>query len=259
MSLLKNLKNAKLLAVICGGLLVGLPWVPKAASAQTRGDLDYCFDDFYEEPLNSLVRVPPGCPDNEYTREVGAGEELEMGTEESIDTEANWEADSSGELYENDPNFDRYGRDYNRYDRRDNRYNRDYNRSSERYRYQRRPGRVGVIQPPMPADQLRTMGNIDVDGNTVNVTLNNDTGAWVTYQVIGHTDDRLLYQGAGTELLNLPLPVTITVFREDAGLLDIKDMIDNNGEVEFTLQEEGNLTGSEKTIRIQEDGTVFMY
>ncbi|MEB3279870.1 MAG: hypothetical protein VKK42_13230 [Lyngbya sp.] len=245
---LQNLKNTKLLGAICGTLLLGLPFVPKVASAQPETDLDYCFDDFYQEPLNSLVRVPPGCPDNEYTREMGAEEELE--------TEANMEMDSGSGLYENE----RYGdSDSNRYNRDSNRYNRDYNRYDRNSNRYQRGDRVGVIQPPMPAAQMRTMGNINVDGSTVDVTLNNDTNAWVTYQVIGHTDDRLLYEGSGTELLNLPLPVTITVLREDAGLIDIQDMMADNGEVEFTLQEEGNLTGSEKTIRIQEDGTVFVY
>lgn len=216
---LQNLKSTKIIGAICGSLLLGLPFVPKIASAQPDTNLDYCFDDFYQEPLNSSVRVPPGCPANEYTREIGAEEELDM------------EADT-GEM----------GAEMNPGTRR-------YNPS----------GRVGVIQPPMPAEQLRTMGTIDVDGSTVDVDLYNDTNAWVTYQVIGHTDERLLYEGSGTELLNLPLPVTITVFREDEGLIDIKDMLGEGEDAQFTLQEEGDLTGSEKTIRIQEDGTVFVY
>ncbi|EAW35036.1 hypothetical protein L8106_07971 [Lyngbya sp. PCC 8106] len=218
---LQNLKKTKLLGAICGSLLLGLPFVPKVASAQPTTDLEYCFDDFYQEPLNSMVRVPPGCPDNDYTREVGVKEELETETNTSQ-------------------------REMNTNTRQ---YNRQYNR----------PGQVGVIQPPMPTRQMRTMGNIDINGRTVDVSLNNDTNAGVTYQVIGHTDDRLLYEGNETELLNLPLPVTITVLREDAGLIDIQDMMAENGEVQFKLQEEGNLTGSEKTIRIQEDGTVFVY
>lgn len=118
---------------------------------------------------------------------------------------------------------------------------------------------VGVIQPPMPSRQMRTMGNIAVDGDTVDVTLNNDTNAQVTYQVIGHTDDRILPGGNEAELLDIPLPVTITIIREDQGLIDIQNMLDEEEGVQFTLQEEGDLTGSKKTIRIQEDGTVFAY
>ena len=216
---LQNLKNTKLLGAICGSLLLGLPFIPKVASAQPATDLEYCFDDFYQEPLNSMVRVPPGCPDNDYTREVGVDEELET---EASSRQMEMEMNSNTQ---------------------------PYNRSN----------RVGVIQPPMPARQMRTMGNIDVNGRTVDVSLNNDTNTGVTYQVIGHTGDRLLYEGNETELLNLPLPVTITVLREDAGLIDIQDMMAEDGEVKFTLQEEGDLTGSEKTIRIQEDGTVFVY
>ncbi|MGB3189079.1 MAG: hypothetical protein WBB43_06575 [Limnoraphis sp.] len=214
---LQDLKNTKLLGAICGSLLLGLSFIPKVASAQPATEVNYCFDDFYKEPLNSMVRVPPGCPANDYTQEVGVKEELE--------TETNTRQ------MEMDANTGQY----------------------------KPSSRVGVIQPPMPAAQMRTMGNINVNGSTVNVSLNNDTNANITYQVIGHTDDRLLSGGNEAELLNLPLPITITVLREDAGLIDIQDMMAEDGEVSFSLEEEGNLTGSEKTIRIQEDGTVFVY
>lgn len=218
---LHNLKSLKLLGVIGGSLLLGLPFIPKIASAQPAEKPAYCLDDLYQEPLNSMVRVPPGCPANDYTQEVDIEEELE--------TETNTRQ-----------------REMNTNTRQDNR---QYNR----------PGRVGVIQPPMPADQMRTMGNINVNGSTVNVTLNNDTNANITYQVIGQTNDRLLSGGNEAELLNLPLPITITVQREDSGLIDIKNQVSEDGEVSFSLEEEGNSSASQLTIRIQEDGTIFAY
>ncbi|MEL7036490.1 MAG: hypothetical protein AAFO04_12835 [Cyanobacteria bacterium J06592_8] len=59
--------------------------------------------------------------------------------------------------------------------------------------------------------------------------------------------------------MNLSLPVTITATRKDRGLINIQKMNSETGEVEFSLAEEGDLTGSELTIRIQEDGTIFAY
>lgn len=164
---LKNLKSVKLLGVICGSLVLGLPFIPKLASAQ--------------------VEVQP-----QPTRQSNPS----------------------------------------------------------------RP--VGVIQPPMPANQMRAMGRMNTEGNRVDVTLNNDTNARINYQVIGHTNDRIIYEGNGAELLNLPLPVTITAIREDNGLLDIRDMFPDDGQVEFVLQE-SDFSGSEITIRIEEDGTIFAY
>ena len=215
---LQYLKNTKLLGAICGSLLLGLPFIPKIASAQPAEKPAYCLDYLYQEPLNSMVRVPPGCPANDYTQEVDIKEELE--------TEANTRQ------METDTNTGQY----------------------------KPSGRVGVIQPPMPTDQMRAMGNINVNGDTVNVTLNNDTNANITYQVIGHTNDRLLSGGNEAELLNLPLPITITVQREDSGLIDInKNQVSEDGEVSFSLEEEGNSSASQLTIRIQEDGTIFAY
>ncbi len=120
-------------------------------------------------------------------------------------------------------------------------------------------GRVGVIQPPLPEDQMRSMGIIQPMNGRVNVTLNNTTGAKITYQVLGHTNDRLLSGGQTQELLDLPLPLTITAIREDNGLIDMTTQSSESGELEVMLDEEPNLGGSNLTIRIQEDGTVFVY
>ncbi len=212
----KNIKSVKLLSVICGSLVLGLPFIPKLASAQVAEKPDYCLDGLYREPLNRLVVVPDGCPANAYTQALEVKEaEIQANTQPiNIQPEAN----------------------------------RQFNPS--------RP--VGVIQPPMPAHQMRAMGSMNVEGNRVDVTLNNDTNARINYQVIGHTNDRLLYEGDGAELLNLPLPVTITAIREDNGLLDIQDMFPEDGQVEFVLQE-SDFSGSAITIQIEEDGTIFAF
>ncbi|PMB44947.1 hypothetical protein CEN39_27665 [Fischerella thermalis CCMEE 5201] len=63
-----KLKNKKgLLGSIFGGLLIGLPIIPFAASAAPSSVLNPCPRIFYEEPHNNRVLVPEGCPPNAAT------------------------------------------------------------------------------------------------------------------------------------------------------------------------------------------------
>jgi hypothetical protein len=61
-------KGSLLLGALSGSLLVGLPMIPLAASAQSRSILNPCPRIYYEEPFNSTRIVPEGCPPNEATR-----------------------------------------------------------------------------------------------------------------------------------------------------------------------------------------------
>jgi len=59
-------KKAGLLGTIFGSLLIGLPAIPLAATAQSSV-LNPCPRIFYEEPHNNRVLVPQGCPPNAAT------------------------------------------------------------------------------------------------------------------------------------------------------------------------------------------------
>jgi hypothetical protein len=61
-------KGSLLLGALSGSLLVSLPMIPLAASAQSRSILNPCPRIYYEEPFNSTRIVPEGCPPNEATR-----------------------------------------------------------------------------------------------------------------------------------------------------------------------------------------------
>jgi hypothetical protein len=70
---LKLRKSAELLGAICGGLLISVPAIPLAASAQQRtAGVNPCPRIFYEPPHNTQVLVPQGCPPNAFTQQRDA-------------------------------------------------------------------------------------------------------------------------------------------------------------------------------------------
>ncbi|WP_414585697.1 hypothetical protein [Scytonema sp. PCC 10023] len=61
-------KRVGLLGTIFGGLLISIPAIPQAVIAQQpTSKLNPCPTIFYEEPHNSRVLVPQGCPPNTAT------------------------------------------------------------------------------------------------------------------------------------------------------------------------------------------------
>ncbi|WP_373534789.1 hypothetical protein [Microcoleus sp.] len=57
-------KTPGILQIITGSLLIALPTVPLVASAAPAPTLNSCPRIYYEEPFNTNVRVPQGCPPN---------------------------------------------------------------------------------------------------------------------------------------------------------------------------------------------------
>ncbi len=93
---------------------------------------------------------------------------------------------------------------------------------------------------------------------TVDVTLRNNTNAIVSYEALGHTQRRFLPGGEGVVLQNLPTPVTITMVRQDQGLLKVIPASPQEGMLEVSLQEETTLDDNQGALRIQDDGKVFL-
>jgi uncharacterized protein YsxB (DUF464 family) len=94
---------------------------------------------------------------------------------------------------------------------------------------------------------------------TVNVRLKNNTNAIVTYEAVGHTQRRILPGREETVLRSLPTPVTITMVRQDEGLLKVTPVsTKEQGVLEVSLDEEKTLDDNQGTLRIQRDGQVFL-
>ncbi|MDY6782735.1 MAG: hypothetical protein SW833_09355 [Cyanobacteriota bacterium] len=197
--MINRIHALSLAGTICGSLLVGVPLLPKVASAQSVRPLNPCPGLFYQEPWNNRISVPDGCPPNGYIQRRGMTNPT-------------------------------------------------------------RPDRVpaATTQPPLPEQRNSAVARVEPMNGTVSVKLINQTNAEIDYQVIGHTGDRTLAGDGEVELTGIPLPVTLTAVRQDNGLIDIKTQVSESGELEIMLNEEPNLGGSNLSIRIQEDGQVFV-
>lgn len=115
-----------------------------------------------------------------------------------------------------------------------------------------------VIQPPLPEEQQSPSATVmPVDGK-INIKLTNATNAVVTYQVVGDTDQRTLAGDSDVTLQNIQTPVTVTFVREDKGLLKVTLQAASEGLLEVTLDETTNLDEGKGTMRVQQDGQVFL-
>ncbi|NET06333.1 MAG: hypothetical protein F6K16_16850 [Symploca sp. SIO2B6] len=117
---------------------------------------------------------------------------------------------------------------------------------------------TGVSQPPLPETQTAPVTRIIPKGQRVSVTLKNNTNALITYEAIGHTEERTLVGRGEVVLQNLPLPVTITTVRQDAGLLDVITKPTQPGMLEVLLEADPTFDDIKGTISIQEDGRVYI-
>jgi hypothetical protein len=87
------------------------------------------------------------------------------------------------------------------------------------------------------------------------VVLVNTIGTAVTYEVIGQTPPRTLAAGANVRLDALPMPVTLTVRRQDTGLLEMAAEVSDTGLLTVTLSPT-DFNQLEGALTIREDGYV---
>jgi hypothetical protein len=109
---------------------------------------------------------------------------------------------------------------------------------------------------PYPQSRQNPIATI-IPASLVDVRLKNNTNARITYQAIGHTEPRIISGGQEYLLQNLPTPVTITLIREDGGLLRV---VPTSSEEKLTvlLDETTNFDDNQGVLRIQKDGQVFL-
>jgi hypothetical protein len=67
----QNKSDFNWVGAIAGGLLLSLPAASQVASAQSASPLNPCPGIYYEEPFNSAVEPPAGCPANAAMGTVG--------------------------------------------------------------------------------------------------------------------------------------------------------------------------------------------
>ncbi|MEM7714501.1 MAG: hypothetical protein AAF349_13165 [Cyanobacteria bacterium P01_A01_bin.68] len=118
---------------------------------------------------------------------------------------------------------------------------------------------VKPIQPPIPENRANAIATIKPMMGKVSVMLKNDTNARISYQALTHTKVRYLEGGEEVILRDIPTPATITMVREDGGLLQVMPMSTKSDEMlSVTLDEKTNFDNNQGVLRIQEDGQVFL-
>ena len=106
--------------------------------------------------------------------------------------------------------------------------------------------------------QATARDNARNQSQILNITLINKTNAPVCYQALKYTGQRDLEGQSEITLKNLPTPVTVTMFRQDGGLLRI---ISNRKaqSLTVTLEETTDLANDKQALIIGEDGRLSAF
>ena len=111
---------------------------------------------------------------------------------------------------------------------------------------------------PLPEERSEPVAMAMPMEGELMVSLVNNTGTAVNYEVIGNTPRRMIEAGESAMLQGIPLPSTITLVRPDDGLLQIGALSTEEGTLEIVLTPETTLDSNQGVVRIQEDGSVFV-
>ncbi|MBD2344519.1 hypothetical protein [Anabaena subtropica] len=267
-------KSTELFSAVCGGLLIGISAIPQSVSAQQpvyqqptvqpSSQVNPCPRIFYEQPHNNRVAVPQGCPPNAFTQRL-----IEQGllpqssvpatpTADQIRLGVGGETDSplnpNPRIFREAP----YGRS-----QRGLQTEGFYQPGVQPSQQSIAPGvgqsTVPVSPLPLPSQQQSPSTRIAVASGRVSVRLINDSGANVTYQVIGDTAPRSLQGRSDVTLQGLTAPVTVTFQREDGGLLEATPQPSTqSGVLELRLRETTDVGQDRTALRIENNGSVFL-
>ncbi|GAX42872.1 hypothetical protein NIES4075_38770 [Tolypothrix sp. NIES-4075] len=251
-------KSAKFLSTIFGGLLIGLPAIPHAAIAQQSSPkINPCPRIFYEEPHNSQVMVPQGCPPNAFTQKMGMQGQTPIRNNTSANpTPEQTRMGVGGEM----PDGTSTSQNYN------------YNSQSSMMRSQQgmtnssgsitnstQQSQTSVIQPPSPQQQQPAVAMVMPMSGKVGVRLVNQTAAPISYQVIGDTALRTLQGKSEVMLQGLSTPVTVTFYRQDKGLLMVTPQgSSQEGMLQLSFKETTDVNMDKSAMRIDRNGAVFL-
>jgi hypothetical protein len=119
---------------------------------------------------------------------------------------------------------------------------------------------VDTMPQLLPGTEPAPIATVSLQSGRVTVQLKNTVNTPITYQAIGHTEERTLGPRSEVTLQDLPTPVTITFLRSDSGLLQVAPMANTEpGNLMLMLNEATGLNDSQASIRIQTTGSVLAY
>jgi hypothetical protein len=119
---------------------------------------------------------------------------------------------------------------------------------------------VDTMPQLLPGTEPAPIATVSLQSGRVTVQLKNTVNTPITYQAIGHTEERTLAPKSEVTLQDLPAPVTITFLRSDSGLLRVAPMANAEpGNLVLMLNEATGLNDSQASVRIQTTGSVLAY
>lgn len=263
-------KSAEILAALCGGLLMSVPAlaqtpIPVTPQPTSVGKVNPCPRIFYEEPHNSRVLVPQGCPPNALTQQVQSQGTVPNNSATSSPEQTNigvgGEAPGSTSNSQTNPSPGILNEaPYNRSQQNTQTQSSTTQNSTTYSTPQQVPSQQNsVTEPSLSQQGQRPVATVALNNGNVNVKLVNDTGANVTYQIIGDTNERSLSGKSDVVLQNLRAPITVTFQREDGGLLSVNAQSSSEtGLLEVRLDETTDVAQDAKAMRIQSNGSVFL-
>ncbi len=249
----KYRKSAELIGAICVGLLTAVPLVAVAQQQpqpQPNGKTNPCPKIFYEEPHNSQVAVPQGCPPNAYTKRTNP-----QGLSSNLNVPVTTPSPSQVQQGVGDeaPNGTS-SQNYNSSQSSQSSSTMDGGNYSSSQQTQ-----SSVIQTPSPQQQQPAVAMVMPTNGKVNVKLVNETNAPISYQAIGDTAPRTLQGKSSVMLQGLSIPATVTFHRRDHGLLMVKPQgSSQQGMLQLTLKETTDQGMDRSALRIEQDGAVYL-
>ncbi len=229
-------KSAELFGVICGGLLISLPAIPQAIAQESTPKVNPCPRIFYEEPHNTRVVVPQGCPPNALTQQLAAQGLLPVPATPSQDQTR---LGVGGEVPETGVMLP--------------------GQAPGVQTQQPSTGAVPNDQPAAQQPRQAPSAIVALANGTVNIRLVNDTAANVTFQVIGDTAPRSLQGRSDVTLQGLSAPVTVTFEREDGGQLIVTPQASSEpGSLEVKFNEATSAAQGRSAMRIEANGSVYL-
>lgn len=120
-----------------------------------------------------------------------------------------------------------------------------------------RPGTT--ITPPAPEEQSNVVARVEPgDSGEIAIKLKNETNVRISYEVVANTGDRVVEPGEEVMLLGIPVPATVTAWREDNGMLRMIPMSPEDGMLVIRLDEDPTFDDTQGVVRIQKDGDVYV-
>lgn len=248
----QHLPNSlKLAGTILGGLIIGLPAISHTAIAQqSTPKINPCPRIFYQEPHNSRVMVPQGCPPNAFTQKMGMQGNTPLPNNNSATPTSDQTRQGVGGEVQNGSNTTPQSSNSSSQSPMQN------NSESTSPNYSNRRNTQSSVNQTTP--QQRAIALVAPVNGRVSVRLVNNTAANITYQAIGDTAPRMLAGKSEVTLQGLRTPATVTFNRQDGGLLMVTPQSSQEGILQLSLRETTDLAIDKGALRIEQNGSVYL-